>query len=72
MYNESQGHMYFFNAKNSVRIRQYIQYYTQYYFLINTVIFSIEVVICNICTKRLYTDALFNCLTITYNTVFNG
>jgi hypothetical protein len=69
MDSESQGHMYFFNANNFVRIRQYIQYYTQYYFLINTVIFSIEVVICNICTEQHYTDALFNCLAITYNAV---
>ena len=70
MNNTSQGHIYFFYALNIARARQYIQYYTQYYFLINTVVFSIKVLICNICTGRHYTDALFNCLTITYNVVF--
>lgn len=70
MNNTSQGQKYFFNGQNLARMRQYIQYYIQYYYLVNTLAFSIEVVICNFCTDRHYTVALFNCLTITYNAVF--
>ena len=67
---ESQGTNYFFNAKNSQELRQNIQYFIQYYFIINTVLCSIRAVFCNKFTDWHYSDALFNCPTITYNAVF--
>ena len=70
MNKESQGTSYFFNAKNSQDLRQNIQYFTQYFPLINTVLFNAQVVICNNFTEYHDTDALFNCPTITYNAAF--
>jgi hypothetical protein len=69
MNNEPQGQRYYYKGLNSQDIRQNIQYYIQYYLLISTVLFSIDTVICNNFTDSHYTDALFNCLTITYNAV---
>ena len=70
MNKESQGTSYFFNAQNSQDTRQNIQYFIQYFRLINTVLFNVQVVICNNFTEYHDTLALFKSPTIPYNAVF--
>mgnify|MGYP000088374011 CR=1 FL=1 len=70
MNSESQSHKYFFTGLNFKKTRQYIQYFIQYYFIINTVLFGIKFVFCNTFTEYHDIDALINCLTIPYNAVF--